>query len=81
MEERLTSTKPLDDLKEQESELQRQKEEDLAIIQDENTSPSDKYAAECRIAEINEELAFLQTQIAERERARPVSERIKEIFQ
>ena len=32
MEERLNQTKTLDDLKEQESELQRQNEEDQAII-------------------------------------------------
>ena len=80
MEERLNQTKPLDDLKEQESELQRQNEEDQAIIQDENASPSDKEAAEGRVAERNEELARLQTQIAERKRARPLSERVKEIF-
>ena len=46
MEEMLNQTKPLDDLKERESELQRQNEEDQAIIQDENASPSDKEAAE-----------------------------------
>jgi len=80
MEERLNSTKSLDDLKEQESELQRQNEEDQAIIRDENASPSYKEAARERVAERNEELACLQTQIAERERGRPLSERIKEIF-
>ena len=32
------------------------------------------------MAEINEELALLQTQIAERKRVLPVSESIKEIF-
>ena len=57
MEEKLNQTKPLDDLKERESELQRQNEEDQAIIQDENASPSDKEAAEGRVAERNEELA------------------------
>jgi len=80
MEERLNQTKPLDELKEQESELQRQNAEDQAIIQDENASPSDKEAAEGRVAERNEELTRLQTQIAERERTRPLFERIKEIF-
>ena len=80
MEVRPNSTEPLDDFKERESELWRQKEDELAIIQDENTSPSDKDVAEGRMAEINEELALLQTQMAEREMARPVSERIKEIF-
>ena len=39
IEERLNSTKALDKLKEQESELKRQKEEDQAIIQDDNTTP------------------------------------------
>jgi len=68
MEERLNQMKPLDDLKEQESELQRQNEEDQAIIQDENASPSEKEVAEGRVAERNEELACLQTQIAERVR-------------
>ena len=80
MEERLNQTKPLDALKEQESELQRQNEEDQAIIQDENASPSEKEAAEGRVAERNEEIARLQTQIAERERGRPLLERVKEIF-
>jgi len=80
IEERLNSTKPLDDLKEQESELQRQTAEDQEIIRDENASPSIIEAAEGRVAERNEELARLQTQIAERERTRPLLERIKEIF-
>ena len=72
IEERLNSTKPLEDLKEQESELKRQNEEDQAIIQDENTSPSERGAADGRVAERNEELARLQTQIEERERAMPL---------
>ena len=80
MEERLNGTKPLDDLKEQESELQRQNKEDQAIIQDENASPSDKEAAREKVEERNEELSRLQTQIAERERAQPLSERVKEIL-
>ena len=80
MEERLDQTKSVDNLKEQESELQRQNEEDQAIIQDENASPSDKEAAEGRVAERNEELVHLQTQIMERERGRPLLERVKEIF-
>jgi len=80
MEERLNQTKPLDDLKEQESKLQRQNKEDQAIIQDENASSSDKEAAEGRVAERNEEIARLQTQIEERERGRPLLEKVKEIF-
>ena len=70
----------MDDLKEHESELQRQNAEDQAIIQDENASPSDIEAARERVAERNEELARLQTQIEERERVRPLLERVKDIF-
>ena len=80
IEGRLNSTKSLDDLNEKESELKRQIEGDQAIIQDENTSPSEREAARDRIAERNEELARLQTQIEERERAMPLRERVKEIF-
>ena len=80
IEERLNSTKPLDDLNEQESELKRQNEEDQAIIQDENASPSERQAAGERVAERNEELVRLQSQIEERERAMPLRERVKEIF-
>jgi len=80
MEERLNQIKLLDELKEQESELQRKNDEHQAIIQDENASPSQKEAAEGRVAERNEEIARLQTQIAERERGRPLLERVKEIF-
>ena len=80
MEEMLNSTKPLDDLKERKSELQRQNEEDQAIMQDENASSSEKEAAEARVEQRNDELARLQTQVEERERVRPLSERIKEVF-
>jgi len=69
MEEMLNSTKPLDDLKERKSELQRQ-----------NASSSEKEAAEARVEQRNDELARLQTQVEERERVRPLSERIKEVF-
>jgi len=79
-EERYNQTKPFDALKEQESELQRQNEEDQVIIQDENASPSEKEAAEDRVAERNEEIVRLQTQITERERGRPLLERVKDIF-
>ncbi|KAL9964267.1 hypothetical protein ACROYT_G027885 [Oculina patagonica] len=80
LQERLNDTRALDDLKEQEDELKRQNEEDKKIIEDENASPTDKQAAEERVAERTEELGRLQTQIAERERALPLRERIKEIF-
>lgn len=61
MEERHYSTKLLEELKERESELRRQNEEDQAVIQGENTTPSAREAAESRVAETNEELAPLQT--------------------
>ena len=80
LEEKLNTTKKLDDLKKQGTELQRQNEEDQAFIQDEEASPSDKEAAEGRVAERNKELERLQTQVVERERARPLLGRIKEIF-
>ena len=80
MEARLNDTRTLDELKEQEAELQRQNEEDQAVIDNADTSPSDKQAAEGRVAERQEELARLQTHIDERERALPLRERVKEIF-
>ena len=80
IEERLNNTKALDELKERENDLKRQNEEDQKIIQDENTSPSEREAAEERVAERNEELDRLQTQIGERESAMPLRERVREIF-
>jgi len=71
-EERLNSTKTIDELKEKKSELKSEKERNEAIIQDENTAPSEKRAARARLAEINEENPRLQTQIAEREDAMPL---------
>ena len=81
LEERLNSTKTFDALKEQESHLQWLKEEDQAIIPDEMAPSFDKEAAEERVAARNEELARLQTQIAEREAAMPLRERVRKIFQ
>jgi len=80
LERRLNSTRSFDVLKEQESHLLRQNEEDQAVINDEGAEEFDKEAAEERIAARNEELARLQTQIAEREEAMPLREKIKEIF-
>ena len=60
--------------------MPHQNEEDRAVIQDENTSPSKREAAEARVAERNKELPRFQTQIEERERALPLRKRIKEIF-
>ena len=80
IEERLNNTKALDELTERENELKRQNEDDQKIIQDENTTPSEREAAEARVAERNEELDRLQTQIGERESAMPLRERVSEIF-
>lgn len=49
LEEKLNDTKALDDLKEQDSELPRQNKEDQTIIQSENSSSSEKEAAEARL--------------------------------
>ena len=51
MEARLNDTRTLDELKEQEAELQRQNEENQAVIDNEDASPSDKQAAEGRVEE------------------------------
>jgi len=80
VEERFYSTKPLEDLNQREAELRQQNAEDQAVIDDTNTPSSEKEAARDRIEERIEELARLQTQIAEREEAMPLHERIKEIF-
>jgi len=53
--------------------------QDLVVYSD-LVSPSDKEATEERIADRTEELARLQMQIEERERALPLHERIKAIF-
>ena len=68
LEEGLNSTKTLDELNEQEAELQRENAEDQAIINDENTSPSEREAPEGRVEQRNEEIAHLQTKIKEREK-------------
>ena len=65
---RLNTTKTLDKLNEHEAELKRQNEEDRVIIADENTSPSETEATEERVAEKQEELGWLRTQVGEREK-------------
>ena len=67
-------------MKEEEIRLQRLNEEDHAIIQDEMAPSLDKEAAEERVAARNEEIARLQTRMAEREAAMPLRERVREIF-
>ena len=72
--------KALGELKERENDLKLQNEEDQKIIQDENTSPSERQSAEGRVAERNEELDRLQTEIGEIESAMTLRERVREIF-
>ena len=79
-ERRFFKTQTLETIEEKEEELRKQNQEDQEIIKDENIFPSDREAAELRIAERNEELGRLQTLVEERERAMPLRERVKEIF-
>ena len=80
MEAGLKRTKPLDALEEQKATLEHQNEEGKRVIEDENTSPSEREVAEARVAEREEELARLQPQIQEKEEALPWRERIKTVF-
>ena len=80
MEAGLNRTKPPGELKEEKKTLERQNEEDKRVIEDANTSPSEREAAEARVAEREEELARLQPQIQEREEALPLRERARNIF-
>ena len=80
LQKKFNSTRSFDVLKEQESNLLRQNEDDQAIIDDDGAAEMDKEAARERIAARNEELPRLRTQIAEREDAMPLREKIKEIF-
>ena len=71
---------PLEELKQKAAELNEHITEDLRIIEDENTSPSEREAARERFAVRNEELERLNEEIEVRERQRPLLERVKEIF-
>ena len=71
---------PLDRLKQRAEELNQHRTEDLRIIEDENTSPSEREAARERLALHNEELEELNEEIEARERQRPLLERVKDIF-
>ena len=72
--------KPLDELKQQAEELETRITEDKRVIEDENTSPSERAAAEARVAENEAELERVNTEIEVRERQRPLLERVKDIF-
>ena len=72
--------KPLDELKQEEEELNRKIAEDKSVMEDENTSPSERAAAEARLSENEAELDRINTEIEVRERERPLLERVKDIF-
>ena len=76
----LNRTKPLDELEAERETLKRKIQEDRHVIEDENTSPSEREAAEARVAENTDELARLEPLIQEREEALPLHERVKNIF-
>ena len=77
----LDSTKPLDELKQQADELNQHITEDLRIVEDENTSPSEREAARERLAERKEELEMVNEEIGVRERQRPLLERVERDLQ
>ena len=77
---RKDDSQPLDGLKQRAEELNQHITEDLRLIEDENTSPSEREAARERLAVRNEELETLNEEIEARERQRPLLERVKDIF-
>ena len=70
----------LNELEQEAEELNRKIVEDKQLIVDENTSPSERAAAEARLSENEAELDRINTEIAVREKERPLLERIKDIF-
>ena len=70
----------MNELEQEAEELNRKIKEDKQLIEDENTSPSERAAAEARVAENEAELDRVNTEIEVRERERPLLERIKDIF-
>ena len=72
--------KPLNELEQEAEELNRKIKEDKQLIVDENTSPSERAAAEARLLENEAELNRINTEIEVRERKRPLLERVKDIF-
>ena len=72
--------KPLDQLKQEAEELNRKITEDKQLIEDENTSPSERAAAEARLSENEAELDRANAELEARERERPLLERVKDVF-
>ena len=69
-----------EELEQEAEELNRKIAEDKQLIDDENTSPSARAAAEARVAENEAELDRVNAEVEARERERPLLERIKDIF-
>ena len=72
--------KPLAQLKQEAEELNRKITEDKQLIEDENTSPSERAAAEARLSENEAELDRANAELEARERERPLLERVKDVF-
>ena len=75
-----TKQEEVNQLRHETEELNRKIAEDKQLIVDENTSPSERAAAEARLLENEAELDRINTEIEVRERERPLLERIKDIF-
>ena len=71
---------PNDELEEKVKRLEERKEELQRIVEDENTSPRAREAAEQTLAEINEQLEIDRENLAAGERQKPLLERVKDIF-
>ena len=71
---------PLDDLKKEGKELVVKITEDKGVIEDENTSSSEREAAQARVTANEARLAQLNTEVEVRESQRPLLERVKDIF-
>ena len=80
IEERLNSTKRLDELEDDEVRLKRLNEEDQAIIDHVYASEFDKEAARERMAARHEDLLRLKAQISDRDNSLALRERIEQIF-
>ena len=79
-EERLNSTKRLDELEDDEDRLKMFNKEDQAIIDEVYASEFDKEAARERMAARDEDILRLRDQITERENSLSLRKRIKAIF-
>ena len=72
--------KPLDELEQEAEELNRKIKEDRQLIDDENTSSTERMSANVRLLENEAELDRINTEIEVRERQKPLLERVKDIF-